>query len=167
MIDLPKDNIIVAIISLVGGYFIHVFKSKFDNKQKIKSINRLFKADIDKILEFSKKYCESDVYGVVTDRLTLFENWNNEFYKISPSLNDVQSSLLIDIYRTVDEITNIQNQGKKYQDEIKQKYPKMRGPVDFGDGVMSSLSRQFDQLIKHLNDTDYDELLSIIETNSV
>lgn len=43
----------------------------------------------------------------------------------------------------------------------------MSGPVYFGDGVMTSLNRQFDHLVKHLANTDYEKLLSILEYNSV
>lgn len=167
MPDTSKVSIIVAILALPVGYFVHVLKSKFDKREIIKSTNRLFKADINKIIEFAKRYNESEVYGVVSDKFTSFNDWKTEFNKISSSLDDEQSSQLIDIYSTVNKIIEVQNECKEYYNEIKRKNSNMRGPAYFGDGVMTSLNRQFDDLVKHLANADYEKLISILEYNSV
>ncbi|WP_236894745.1 hypothetical protein [Clostridium beijerinckii] len=167
MSETMKVAILTAILTTPTGYLLHVLKSKFDKKEIIRSTNRLFKADVNKILQFSKKYNESEVYGVVTDKLSSFDNWKGEFNKISSSLDDEQSSQLIDIYSTVSEIMSIQNECREYNEEIKRKHPSMRGPADFGDGVMTSLNREFDESLKHLVITDYEQLLSILEYNSI
>lgn len=121
-----KDKHFLAILALPVGYFAHVLKSKFDKKEIIKSTNRLFKSDINKIIEFSKRYNENQVYGVVSDKFTSFNDWKAEFNKISSSLDNEQSSQLIDIYSTVNKIVEVQSECKEYYNEIKRKYPNIK-----------------------------------------
>ncbi len=167
MSEASKVSIIVALLALPLGYYLHVLKNRFDKKEIIKSTSRLFKSDINNMMKLVNNYIDSQVYGAISDKFTLFSDWKAEFNNISVSLDDEQSSQLIDIYNTVDKIISIQTERAEYDDEIKRTHPNISGPFYFGDGIVKSLNRQFDDLVKHLANTDYEKLISILEWNSI
>jgi len=159
--------IITALLSVPAGYFVHVSKSKFDKKEIVKATNRIFKQDIDHILKVSNLFKEKNFNRAASDKFSNLIDWKSEFNKISPSLNDEQAESLIKLYNIIDGIVALQKSAKTYDDNIKQKYPRMVGPYYFGDGVMNSINREFTELVNEINEMDLEQLKSIIETNCI
>lgn len=167
MADTAKVSIIVALLALPVGYFLHVLKGRFDKKEIVKARNRIFKQDIEHILKVTRLLKEKNFNRIVSDKFSNLADWRSEFNKISTSLNDEHAESLIKLYNIVDGIIALQKRAKEYDDNIKQKYPRMVGPYYFGDGVMNSINREFTDLVNEINEMDLEQLRSIIETNCI
>lgn len=163
----PYLEFISAIGGLVGGYFLHVLKSKYDEKDNIKCWARKLELDIISAREICKKYLdiagESTSIPVCSDNFSDLGNLEKVPNSLINKLNKSNADKLIKFYSIVDKINSAR---QNYFSTVE----KILGPSAIGRPVSmpqtSAWARSFRESIRELNDYDVNSLLDELKKYS-
>ena len=152
---------------LVGGYFLHVFKSKYDEKSNIKYWARKLELDIISAREICKEYIDmvgnSSYIPICSDKFSDLGNLEKVPYSLINKLSKSNAAKLTKFYSIIDEINSSRQNFISTSEKI-------LGPSASGRHInmpqTNTYALLFRESIRELNDYDVNSLLDELKKYS-